>query len=315
MTERRVLVVDDDLDILELLSLVLTECGCLVRTAIDGRAALEVLNQGFEPRLIILDLMMPGMNGWAFREAQLGNPKIASIPVAIFTGDAVALRRSPPRGSRTAGGSLWIFRRWSARSLAFADDCGRRIVEIAALSGGASRPRWVSGHYGVPELSDEARTIGHGIRRQAHGCVRRNGARWCAMKTRNLRLGLATLRARDAHVRSTKRKVVLGGALVAAALAASHPAYACGAAYPGGPVMCEYPRRKAEGSVNDTPAAAPPIARVAASYAFTSTTIKLGDDRRVDLTRHTAFANLQLPLNRSGSLTGSQASASSLAAR
>lgn len=74
--------------------------------------------------------------------------------------------------------------------------------------------------------------------------------------------------------------------------------------------MCEYPRRNAEGSVNDTPAdskdpvAASPIARVAASYAFTSTTIKLGDDRRADLTRHTAFANLQLPLNRSGSLTG-----------
>jgi hypothetical protein len=48
--------------------------------------------------------------------------------------------------------------------------------------------------------------------------------------------------------------------------------------------MCEYPRHKAEGSINDTPAdsnertAAPPIARVAASYAFTSTTIRFGDD-------------------------------------
>src|SRR4051794_39694301 len=110
------------------------------------------------------------------------------------------------------------------------------------------------------------------------------------MNTRNLRLALATLRARDAHVRSTKRKMVLGGALMAAALAASHPAYvrersglaprdaggvACGAAYPGGPVMCKYPRHKPAGSVNDTPtdgkeeAAAPPIARVATSYAFT----------------------------------------------
>lgn len=74
--------------------------------------------------------------------------------------------------------------------------------------------------------------------------------------------------------------------------------------------MCEYPRRGTEAAGNDTPtdgkdpAAPPPVARVAASYAFTSTTLKLGDDRRADLTRHTAFANLQLPLSRSGSLTG-----------
>ena len=108
---------------------------------------------------------------------------------------------------------------------------------------------------------------------------------------------------------STKWKVVIGSAVTAVALAASHPAYACGAAYPGGPVMCDYPRRNADGTVVDSPADSkdptdgPPIVRIAGSYAFTSTTIKWGEGRRSDLTRHTAFADLQMPLNTSGSLT------------
>lgn len=71
----------------------------------------------------------------------------------------------------------------------------------------------------------------------------------------------------------------------------------CGAAYPGGPVMCESPNW-------DATEPSRPTARLSASYAFTSTTILFGDGKRADLTRHAAFAQLQLPLNRSGSVTG-----------
>jgi hypothetical protein len=79
-----------------------------------------------------------------------------------------------------------------------------------------------------------------------------------------------------------------------AALTVVRPAHACGAAYPGGPVMCDFPRKLA---------APQAIARLSASYAFTSTTLLFGDGRRADLTRHAVFGGLQLPLTRTGSLT------------
>jgi hypothetical protein len=77
-----------------------------------------------------------------------------------------------------------------------------------------------------------------------------------------------------------------------AVLATPRVARACGAAYPGGPVMCDFPRR-----------AAPPLARLTASYAFTSTTLLFGAGRRAELTRHAVFGGAQLPLDRAGSLS------------
>ncbi|MDB4940657.1 MAG: hypothetical protein JWP97_191 [Labilithrix sp.] len=102
---------------------------------------------------------------------------------------------------------------------------------------------------------------------------------------------------------------LLGAAIAAALLAASPAALACGAAYPGGPVMCDYPRRNADGTLVDRPpsgaeASGAPVAHLSASYAFTSTTILFGSGRRADLTRHGVFGALQLPLNRAGTVTG-----------
>lgn len=75
---------------------------------------------------------------------------------------------------------------------------------------------------------------------------------------------------------------------------APRTAQACGAAYPGGPVMCDFPRKASAPSAT---------ARLSASYAFTSTTILFGDGRRADLTRHAVFGGVQLPLTQSGKLT------------
>jgi hypothetical protein len=76
-----------------------------------------------------------------------------------------------------------------------------------------------------------------------------------------------------------------------AAVMTPRVALACGAAYPGGPVMCEYPRSAASGGQ-----APRPIARVSASYAYTSTTLLFGEGRRADLTRHSAFGAIEVPL-------------------
>src|ERR671922_368969 len=86
---RRILVVDDDRDLRELLGAVLTAAGYDVLMAENGAAALSVLRTVL-PDLIILDLMMPVMNGWQFREAQNALPDYARIPVVCLSGHHAA---------------------------------------------------------------------------------------------------------------------------------------------------------------------------------------------------------------------------------
>ena len=85
-----VLIVDDERDIREMLARVLELEGYDVRCAADGREALGQLRQGERPGVILLDLMMPIMNGWAFRAEQVRDPLLAAIPVVVLSGhDAV----------------------------------------------------------------------------------------------------------------------------------------------------------------------------------------------------------------------------------
>ena len=79
------LVVDDDEDIREILGELLAEQGYRVLRAADGAAALDVLRAGRAVCAIVLDLMMPGCNGWDFRAQQLQDPAIAAIPVVVMT--------------------------------------------------------------------------------------------------------------------------------------------------------------------------------------------------------------------------------------
>jgi len=52
-------------------------------TADDGAEALELLRSGLVPSVIVLDLMMPGTDGFAFRSAQLAEPALAEIPIIV----------------------------------------------------------------------------------------------------------------------------------------------------------------------------------------------------------------------------------------
>jgi CheY-like chemotaxis protein len=80
----RVLIVDDDDIIREALQTALEDAGLAVRAAAHGQAALEMLD-GWRPDLILLDLMMPVMDGWAFRQAQWARPAAARIPVIVLS--------------------------------------------------------------------------------------------------------------------------------------------------------------------------------------------------------------------------------------
>ena len=81
----KILVVEDDPDFGEAVCEILTISGYRASHAVDGIAALQMLRAGELPDLILLDLMMPRMDGWEFREALLRNKKLKDIPVIVFS--------------------------------------------------------------------------------------------------------------------------------------------------------------------------------------------------------------------------------------
>ena len=95
----RVLVVEDDADLREMMAQILTLEGFETDTATDGADALTQLQTpGRSPDVILLDMMMPRMDGWTFVDRQAGTPAIADIPVVVVS----AAPRERLRGIRAA---------------------------------------------------------------------------------------------------------------------------------------------------------------------------------------------------------------------
>ena len=103
MVNRQILLVDDDPDLRESLQLVLEQQGYSVVPARDGADALARLREDPLPCVVLLDLMMPGMNGAEFRERQLADPRLRDLPVVLLTG-AGAHAMDP----RIAAGSIFL---------------------------------------------------------------------------------------------------------------------------------------------------------------------------------------------------------------
>jgi len=82
---KAVLVVEDDEDIRDTLMDVLESEGFVAHAASDGRQGLAQLAAMPKPSLVLLDLMMPGMNGWEFLEAQKANPALSSHKVVTIS--------------------------------------------------------------------------------------------------------------------------------------------------------------------------------------------------------------------------------------
>ena len=79
------LVVDDDHDVREVVAQVLEDEGWAVESASDGVFAVEHLDRSTPPGLILLDLMMPRMNGWEVLEAISARPGLHGVPIVILT--------------------------------------------------------------------------------------------------------------------------------------------------------------------------------------------------------------------------------------
>jgi two-component system response regulator MprA len=95
------MLVEDDADIRAMISMLLELEGYRVVASSNGNDALRMLRDGERPCLILLDLMMPVMNGWQFRAEQARDPAIARIPVVIISGDGHAVEGAA--SARAAG--------------------------------------------------------------------------------------------------------------------------------------------------------------------------------------------------------------------
>ena len=81
---RRALVVEDDEDTRDVLTMLLTVLGFEVREAKNGKEALDTLGK-WRPDLIVLDLMMPVMDGWEVAERLHADRELSKIPVVVVS--------------------------------------------------------------------------------------------------------------------------------------------------------------------------------------------------------------------------------------
>jgi CheY-like chemotaxis protein len=94
-----VLVVEDDPDIQQVLRFALEMAGYPVTTAGNGVEAMRQLQAATPPCLILLDLMMPVMDGWQFRAAQQRDPALAAIPVVVISADGRVPQKATSMGA------------------------------------------------------------------------------------------------------------------------------------------------------------------------------------------------------------------------
>jgi CheY-like chemotaxis protein len=81
-----VLVIDDDAGIRAVMTRQLQHAGFDVVAVASGPAGLDLLRSDASIRVVLLDMIMPDMDGWGVRRAQLADPRLADVPAIILTG-------------------------------------------------------------------------------------------------------------------------------------------------------------------------------------------------------------------------------------
>jgi DNA-binding response OmpR family regulator len=89
---KRIVYIEDDLEMIDLVNLILNRRGYHVLGAHGGKNGLDLVNSEL-PDLVLLDLMMPGMDGWEVYQQLKANEKTRSIPIIIITAKAQDIDR------------------------------------------------------------------------------------------------------------------------------------------------------------------------------------------------------------------------------
>ena len=93
-----ILIIEDDLFMLDALRTILEDEGYKIHTAENGLVAVDILEKGAHPDLILLDMIMPKMNGWEFAEAYQKFEK--RCPIVVITGAADVVQRAKDVGAQ-----------------------------------------------------------------------------------------------------------------------------------------------------------------------------------------------------------------------
>jgi CheY-like chemotaxis protein len=91
LTGPTILIVEDDPDSRRALETLLEDSGYRVLSAADGSQALKALHAGVMPDLILLDMLLPILDGWHFLDQIRNNARWSSIPIVIMTGIVIGL--------------------------------------------------------------------------------------------------------------------------------------------------------------------------------------------------------------------------------
>jgi CheY-like chemotaxis protein len=89
---KRILVIEDNHVLREGLAYALRRVGCEVMAAVESSAAVALIQGGFLPDVILLDMLTPGLDGWHFFSQRRHDSALARIPVLIVTSLGVASR-------------------------------------------------------------------------------------------------------------------------------------------------------------------------------------------------------------------------------
>lgn len=112
--KKKILVVDDEPDVLSVLEKRLSEAGYSVVTVLGGREAFDKIKEEM-PDLILLDIVMPGIDGVEIGKSLKNDPKTKDIPVIFLT--CLFTKKDEEAMGRSAGGNIFIAKPYEPQEL------------------------------------------------------------------------------------------------------------------------------------------------------------------------------------------------------
>ena len=111
---KKIMLVDDSSTLLTSMENILKRAGYEIQTAKNGQAALDILNKGYKPDLIITDLNMPIMDGITFIKETRKKPGYKFIPILMLTTESQQQKRME---AKKAGATGWLVKPVKAQDL------------------------------------------------------------------------------------------------------------------------------------------------------------------------------------------------------